>query len=512
MLKYSWVLVVSVGLFMGGCGSGNGSCCGNTDKIVEENAADKVAPTAVILTSASECTKGESITLDGLTDSVDDGTISSYNWNIGDENISTNPKPSIMCEEIGTKDICLTVTDNDDLNSQTVCKSITVKEKVLIKPVAKITDINDTYAIGEMLNANGSTSSDADGEVQSYLWSFDGHNSTLNNPSFEVQKVGEQDICLSVTDNDNLISEQNCTTITGLTIPNIRPIANFKPITLQCTEEEIISLESNSTDSDGTVTSYIWTPPSLTGATPTYSCDTVGESQVCLEVTDDGNLTSEQICKNIIVSKKANIPPTALILNTPDECTIGDQILPDASKSSDVDGNVTTYQWTIDGNISLLTDKKPVFSCAIIGVNDICLEVKDNDGASSETVCKSIVGKVPEIQEPQTVPPVAIITISTNYGDGFDFDCSQSHDGDTIDSDQTPGNDSSIISSIWTVTKYFTDGRVEDGHHGTTCTKWIGTADDLDYMDVTLTVTDDDGEESNITQKYIYEGGELIKQ
>jgi len=511
MLKYSWILVISAGLFIGGCNSGSGECCGNVDEIAEEKAIVNLAPTAVILSDTLECAKGESITLDGITDSVDDGIISNYTWSMGGKEVSTNPKPSIMCEELGKQDICLTVVDNDNLTSQAVCKSFTVKKKVLIKPIARITEVNDTYTIGQMIDANGTTSSDADGEVQSYVWNFDSLSSTLINPSFEVQKIGEQEICLNVTDNDNLVSEQNCTTITGLTIPNIRPIADFSPATLQCTEGETISLESNSTDSDGSVANYKWIPLTLTGVSPTYSCDTAGASQICLEVTDDRNLTSEPLCKDIIVSKKANIPPTALILNMPTECTIGDQILPDASQSSDIDGNVTSYQWIIDGNVSL-TDKKPVFSCNIIGVSKICLEVKDNDGANSETVCKSIVGKASIIPEPQTVPPVAIITIVENYGDGFDFDCSQSYDGDTIDGDQTPGNDGSVISAIWLVLKYYTDGSVEGPHGGTTCTKWIGTKPDLDYMDVTLIVTDDDGEESNTTERYTYEGGELIKQ
>lgn len=513
MFKYSLIVL---GLLIAGCGD-NGCCNGEADIASETKSGEIVnlIPTAVIVPKSLECTVGESISYDGLTKSSDDGTISSYSWSIGDKVVSTNPKPNLICESLGEQEVCLTVTDDKGLQSNKECTKITVKSRPLINPIAKINGVDDTYTIGDTLSVDGSASSDSDGEVQSYSWSFGTQRSTEQKPTFEITTLGEQKICLSVRDNDDLNSTEVCENITVLALPNKRPTANFNPNeeSLQCTQGETISLNAqSSSDSDGSIEKYEWNIGTLSGQTPAFSCDTVGDSSICLEVTDDGDLTSEEVCKNVLVSKKANKLPTARIFDLSPECTIGDQILLDGSKSSDEDGNVTNYQWIVDGSEST-SEQKPILSCDKEGEKEICLVVTDNDGAKSEnSACHTITGIAPVIPVPQTTPPVAVILFGEYRDDNaFIFDCSQSYDTDLIDSDNTPQNDKDATLVSWFVTKYYGGSEKPEPHPGYSCQKWIGVDSSLEFMDINLTVIDDDGETSSTIKRYTFEDPNLYE-
>jgi hypothetical protein len=516
MFKYSLVIVTL--LLMSGC-SDDSVCCNDasaSDKVEVSGEKEKevvnLIPTAVILSKTLECTVGGSISYDGLTDSSDDVSISSYSWSIDGKDVSTNPKPSLVCESLGEKEICLEVIDDKDLVSKKECVKITVKKRPLINPTALINGVSDTYTIGDTLQADGSGSEDRDGEVLSYAWSFADANSSDERASFLIKTLGEQEICLIVVDNDDLKSERVCEKITVLTLPNKRPTAVFNPSdeSLLCTQGETLLLDANqSNDSDGILTDYSWNIDNLSGQTPTFYCDTVGMSQICLKVTDDGNLTSEEVCKDIIVSKKANIIPIASIENLDAQCSIGDEIFPDGSNSNDEDGNITAYEWIVDGN-ETSAEQKPTFSCDTEGVKEICLTVTDNDRANSEKYCKTITAIAAPIPQ-TTTPPVAVISFGEYDGKGFIFDCSQSSDTDTIDGDDTSQNDKNIISNSWSVIKYYNDGKIEGPHGNELCQKWIGASSDLKHMDVNLSVTDDDGESSSTIKRYTFEDSTLVE-
>ncbi len=515
MFKYSYILLVSVSLFFVACGDSD--CCDGKEVTetlgeVEEPTPKtivKAPPSAVIIADRLECTVGESLSFDGRSDSWDtDGTINSYSWSIGDSTVSTNPNPSLLCLNLGVQNICLKVKDDDNLTSSEVCKSITVKEKLNIKPIARITGTPETCTIGDTIDLNATESSDADGEVLRYSWT---PQSTEKLAIFSCDQLGDKQICLTVTDNDDQQSDQNCTTVIVLAQPNLRPIASFSPDPLICTQGETIELNATaSSDRDGNISIYSWNKPELIGDMPIYACDAIGEDQICLTVQDDKDLNSTQICKNITIARRENIIPTAVVTNVATECEVGTNIYPEYSQSLDSDGNVTTIQWIIN-NVTILGQNSPTVPCSE-GNQTICLTVQDNEGALSDMVCQTIIGKNPIIIPPSTIPPISVITFGVYDGAGFIFDCSNSYDGDAIDSDQTPQNDIGPITSIWTVMKYHKDGFIEGPHGGNTCQKWIGIDDGIDFLEITLTVTDDDGEESNTTKQYTFDGATLIEK
>ncbi|HYR31641.1 MAG TPA: PKD domain-containing protein, partial [Gemmatimonadales bacterium] len=102
-----------------------------------------------------------------------------------------------------------------------------------------------------------STSSDPDGTIASYAWTFgDGGTATTQNPSHTYTVGGTFTVTLTVTDNQSATDNVSHTvTVTAPPPPNQPPVAAF---TSSCTQLTC-SFTSTSSDPDGTIASYAWT-------------------------------------------------------------------------------------------------------------------------------------------------------------------------------------------------------------------------------------------------------------
>ena len=202
----------------------------------------------------------------------------------------------------------------------------------------------------------------------------------------------------------------------------------------------------------------------------------------------------------------------------PQTCTVGDIITADGTTSSDSDGRITAYNWSENDNQNISKLAKPLFHCDHEGSKKVCLQVMDNDGAYSANVaCKDIQIQAKPQPAPQTIPPKAVMSVgdptldANNKIDGFWFDCSKSYDQDRIDSDHNSANDAKVLKATWNIYKT-NDGVKAPLHTRDICRKWVGTPDKLDFMEVTLIVTDDDGESASVTQVYDWNGHDLIQR
>jgi PKD repeat protein len=137
-------------------------------------------------------------------------------------------------------------------------------------------------------------SSDSDGAIASYDWSFgDGEESGEQSPQHDFAATGTYTVSLTVTD------DQDATTTTTQQVsvvkPNVAPTAGFTPTCtyLDCT------FDSTSTDSDGTVDGFEWdfgdgTPHDTTsGAHASYTFAMPGTYNVTLVATDNQGLTDD---------------------------------------------------------------------------------------------------------------------------------------------------------------------------------------------------------------------------
>jgi PKD repeat protein len=233
-------------------------------------------------------------TCDGLTCDFDasgssdpDGTIASYDWTFGDGGTDTGVAPSHIYGAGGPYTVILTVTDNEGATGQT---SHAVESNG--PPVAAF-----TYGCTDLMCIfDASGSSDSDGAIASYDWTFgDGGPGSGVGPSHTYSAGGTYTVQLTVTDDDGATDQ----TSQNVHV-NAPPVAAFS---YSCTGLSCTFDASGSSDSDGTIASYDWTfgdggHGSVVGPSHTYSAE--GIYGVILTVTDNEGATNAQI-KNVTV-------------------------------------------------------------------------------------------------------------------------------------------------------------------------------------------------------------------
>ncbi len=211
------------------------------------------------------------------------------------------------------------------------------------------------------------------------------------------------------------------------------PDSGFAPLTVSFDA-------SDSTDSNGTITSYAWTFGDETtgsGMNIQHTYQTAGTYTASLTVTDNGGRTDTQT-RQIVVSAS---PPEADFTLSSDSGSAPLIVVFDASGSFDNDGDIVTYSWVFgDGTTGSGANSQHIYQTA--GTYTAVLTVTDSDGLTDTRASEIVVA---------ASPPYASFTVSTDSGDAplvVAFDASGSSDGD-----------GEIISYAWT----FGDGETGSG-------------------------------------------------
>ena len=256
---------------------------------------------------------------------------------------------------------------------------------------------DQTVTVGELVTLDGSGSSDADGDMLSYAWSFLnvplGSSATLSDPgavmpTFTADIQGEYVIQLVVNDGqaDSVPDEVIVVTVPG----NSPPVANAGPDQTVLLGTTVQLDGSASTDVDGDTLTFAWTiahaPQGSTAAlsdvtavNPTFVADLPGDYVVEL-IVDDG--THGSFPDTVRIST-ANIPPTADA--GPDQTVaLADLVQLDGSGSSDSDGDSLTFSWSLasvpTGSTTVLGNpgtRSPTFVADVAGTFVVQLIVND---------------------------------------------------------------------------------------------------------------------------------------
>jgi PKD repeat protein len=138
---------------------------------------------------------------DQSTDS--DGSVVAWNWNFGDDTISTAQNPSHPYATSGTYTVTLTVTD-DDGATDTVSKAVTVSAPTVNNPPTASFIADPTSGVAPLtVEFDASGSNDTDGSIVSYAWNFgDGAYDTGSTLSHTYTASGTYTVMLTVTDDD----------------------------------------------------------------------------------------------------------------------------------------------------------------------------------------------------------------------------------------------------------------------------------------------------------------------
>jgi PKD repeat protein len=142
---------------------------------------------------------GLKVTVNGSSSSDSDGTVTGHAWTFGDGATASGANSTHTYATAGMYTITLTVTDDDGATHQTSRQVIVSTPPPNQPPTAAFT----TPTEGLTVNPDGSGSSDTDGTITGYAWTFgDGGTATGVSPSHSYAAAGTYPVTLTVTDDD----------------------------------------------------------------------------------------------------------------------------------------------------------------------------------------------------------------------------------------------------------------------------------------------------------------------
>lgn len=350
------------------------------DGAVNENTAEvkitvnNMEPLATLSADKIEAFTYEYILFNGGLSTDSDGSISTYFFDFGDGTNSDWVSTSSDSHQYtdGTKEYTVQLIVRDDDGEISVA-DITIKIKNRApEAVAGYDLVADT---NQDVNFNGQLSSDKDGKIKSYSWTFgDGSSGSGRKTTHDYEDNGQYSVTLTVEDDDGAIAKDTCT----VTVNNVKPVANFIVEPTTGDVNTLFEFSSTSYDTDGSIAKFSWDfgdGSTSAEANPTYQYKTSGTYTVLLTVQDDDDLTSNAFKKEITLF---NLPPIAIAESSVTSGKVGEKITFDASKSYDLDGKIIEYIWDFgDGNqaigqsVQYSFDKEGTYTVMLAVIDDL---------------------------------------------------------------------------------------------------------------------------------------------
>ena len=305
---------------------------------------------------------------------------------------------------------------------------------------------------------------DSDGSISAYQWlqlsgpTISLSSSTIPAPTFIAPEIASGsaivELLLIVTDS----AQASASDTISITIDNNEAPSAQAGADQRISEGKLVSLDgSNSQDSDGTITSYLWqqtdgpdvTLDDPTSSTPTFTTPAVSEDTELvfqLQVTDDDGATSISTTSITI-----NNAPTATI-TTDTQINESAQHTLSAATSADPGGSITSYLWQqTDGpsvDLDDPTSATPTFTApAVSSDTDLIfqLQVTDDDGATDTTTITININNAPtanagsdaQVYETQSLSLNASASTDTNGGSIASYLWQQSGGSPSLSLDDT---------------------------------------------------------------------------
>lgn len=141
------------------------------------------------------------VNLSSLGSHDPDGTIVSYDWELGDGNSTMSPNPTHVYTNPGTYEALLIVTDDDGLSAnETVTIVATTPPNIAPIAVATAEPVSGYVPVTVAFSSAGSY--DPDGSLVEFFWDFaDGETSSNSTPIHTYTTPGAYSVQLTVTDN-----------------------------------------------------------------------------------------------------------------------------------------------------------------------------------------------------------------------------------------------------------------------------------------------------------------------
>lgn len=248
---------------------------------------------------------GEKVDFDASGSYSMGAAIDGYNWDFRDGSASKGEKVSHVYTDDGNYQVKLTISDKNG-KTDSATKTIRVKNR---KPFAKFSISKFEAFVGETISFDSSSSSDRDGRIDKYEWSFgDGSTAQGQQVNHTYSSSSNFKVKLTVTDDDgtvNTISRR-----INIKEKNKPPQANIRVPQKVGVNQEFQLDARNSSDTDGTILRYDWlinNSDYLNGITTTYKFNSTGTKKVSLSVKDTDSQRDEVSTTIKVVEKKVEI-------------------------------------------------------------------------------------------------------------------------------------------------------------------------------------------------------------
>ena len=307
-----------------------------------------------------------------------DGGIVAYAWDFGDGSSASGINARHSYRESGRYEVKLAVTDNQGLPNSRVTDTAVV---TVNQPPMPVIAAPPAACPGEQLAFSAGASSDADGKIESFAWSFgDGATATGPDVAHAYQVPGLYELTLAVDDGSGLGNARQQTVIPFRV--NRQPRAEAGPDRVVCPGQELAFDGASSDDWDGGALAYAWDfgdGARAEGAQVVHRYAEPGPYEVRLTVTDgSGSLCASDVD---VAHVRVNAPPVVQVDGDREGFVGGahDQLLFDASASAGADGHPLSYLWDLGDGVVLAGDKVR-HSYAKPGTYPVRLTVSDGSG------------------------------------------------------------------------------------------------------------------------------------
>lgn len=310
--------------------------------------------------------RGKAVTLDGSASTDADGNPLTFEWSLlqvpeGSQAVLSDPSlvnPTITPDKVGNYEIRLIVSDGYEKSVPDTVLLSTINTA----PVANA-GADQTGKVGATVVLDGSGSSDNDGDPLNYRWGLlekpAGSKAALSDPtalrpSLTLDKPGTY-ICQLVVEDGDAESEPDNVTVSTI---NSEPVADAGPDRTGRIGQPLILDGSASTDVDGDYLTYHW---SLVTRPDGSNVSLSDETAVRPSVQPDKR--GSYVFQLIVNDGKVDSLPDAMTLTTENSPPIADAgvdrtgrldeaLILDGSASSDVDGDLLKYRWSLIGRPS----------------------------------------------------------------------------------------------------------------------------------------------------------------
>lgn len=329
-----------------------------------------------------EVCSGEPILFDASGSRDPDGGLLLYAWDFGDGDTSDLINPSKTYENPGVYPVTLTVRNE---TGSTYGSAVDRIAAVVREGPIAAAGPDRTVCTNQPVRFDGTQSTDADGAVNAFAWTFgDGGSGSGATPEYRFTRPGTYTVTLTISgDARNSCSPLDTDTAEVIVVAAPEPVI-LAPDRGGVNEQLSFAAEIRNL-AEESVTALTWDfgdGTTATGAEVSHRFAKAGRYPVVLTLALEGGTKG---CDVLMTTREItiNAPPMA-VFEAPLQVSVGEDFRLDAGGSADSDGAITGFEWDFgDGrsNDGVLASHRYEEA----GTYKVRLKVTDDAGVSNST-------------------------------------------------------------------------------------------------------------------------------